>query len=1034
MRATLATIALVLIAILAAGCSKSSSSGSNASFAGTVVDGTGAGVAGATVYLIPANKVDTSTILNDTVLNGEAEKYDEPLEDAADSGDPAIASAVTSGGGSFFFPLVQPGSYFVFVRPAVTDTAHLPGGDLCRKALSHVELGVPRTIKLSGRPSDQATFVGTSTCLVCHEDAYGNHKYTGHALGIMKTGDPASLQDPSRYPDFFNGLARFTSAAAYTDPNVTVLYCEDFDSTRGFDKFKIFEGATGGGTVQMRAYLWQDSTSSVYKITIENRVVTTQAPVTYDVTLTYGGSVHKQRFMIKIPGRNGHYPILQYQTEGKNTHYDRTRKVFRDYHLDWLWDDSNNLLRLPDPLNTFEGNCAGCHLPNYTPSQHQTTNEWVASSVSDSVGSNYDIDGDTIPDELNVGCEKCHGPGSEHIGAGGPRSIVAISRISPSRANQICGFCHDRQIGNGTGLVNDTPLNQSNRFPRAGIRRADYLKDYTTRMGPAASEIWKDIDAIHARSHNAQFADLLKSKHFRNARRLVVCSDCHDTHDKKYPAQLKYGLGPESPLCQRCHTIDVTEHMAEKIGTTMTGSVTSCVACHMVKTARTGAGRMGLTLAPPTGQPSDENIVYWENDITSHNMIVPSKFTAFGSKPGQAMPAPYVNACGHCHVGGTLASIDPFDSAACGRCHAEVYGEWRQSGHADVVATFKTTTNSFYAGSCFRCHIGQQFILERVAGDSTYSGSLPYPGPASQECVICHYPHFGNANASSRLRMEGKVLLPEGPTSNPSAGTYIEMGKGRLCVFCHNSRTSDPESRAVATWNSSASEWRLAGTPHAANQGETYLGFGAVTSFSTAGLDETTISDTLHATQDFTLPGSDRKYNGCVTCHMHKGKSGEPHKWEPVIEVCAICHRHQPDWILWGGAPTPSFHKPARGDYDGDGTIEDIEHEYEGLLERLIAGLTNGTGSGIGNPELGFGFTWLGGHPYWSLGTNQQSPPDADAAKVAWNLVLFEHDPAAAFHNPAYAFQVLRASWMVLGRKLLQNNAWVPPGNEWTDL
>jgi hypothetical protein len=282
--------------------------------------------------------------------------------------------------------------------------------------------------------------------------------------------------------------------------------------------------------------------------------------------------------------------------------------------------------------------------------------------------------------------------------------------------------------------------------------------------------------------------------------------------------------------------------------------------------------------------------------------------------------------------------------------------------------------------------------------------------------------------------MEGKVLLPEGPTSNPSAGTYIEMGKGRLCVFCHNSRTSDPESRAVATWNSSASEWRLAGTPHAANQGETYLGFGAVTSFSTAGLDETTISDTLHATQDFTLPGSDRKYNGCVTCHMHKGKSGEPHKWEPVIEVCAICHRHQPDWILWGGAPTPSFHKPARGDYDGDGTIEDIEHEYEGLLERLIAGLTNGTGSGIGNPELGFGFTWLGGHPYWSLGTNQQSPPDADAAKVAWNLVLFEHDPAAAFHNPAYAFQVLRASWMVLGRKLLQNNAWVPPGNEWTDL
>jgi len=167
---------------------------------------------------------------------------------------------------------------------------------------------------------------------------------------------------------------------------------------------------------------------------------------------------------------------------------------------------------------------------------------------------------------------------------------------------------------------------------------------------------------------------------------------------------------------------------------------------------------------------------------------------------------------------------------------------------------------------------------------------------------------------------------------------------------------------------------------------------------------------------------------------MYGGTSGEPHKWEPSIEGCARCHATDPDWAQWGGAATPNFHKPARGDYDGDGTVEDVEHEYEGLLARLIAGLTDGTGSGIGSPEVGFGYDWLGGHPYWRLGTVQANPPDPDAAKVARNVVLFEHDvPGGAFHNPAYAFQVLRASWTVLGRKLLSNNAWVPPGDEWTD-
>ena len=88
------------------------------------------------------------------------------------------------------------------------------------------------------------------------------------------------------------------------------------------------------------------------------------------------------------PGYKGRYPFLQYQHAGDDSFYDRTRKVFRDYHLDWLWNPAStaqtSTLKLPDASKTFEGNCAGCHFPNFTPTQDPTTQEWLASSVSDS--------------------------------------------------------------------------------------------------------------------------------------------------------------------------------------------------------------------------------------------------------------------------------------------------------------------------------------------------------------------------------------------------------------------------------------------------------------------------------------------------------------------------------------------------------------------------------------------------------------------------------------------------------------------------
>jgi hypothetical protein len=161
---------------------------------------------------------------------------------------------------------------------------------------------------------------------------------------------------------------------------------------------------------------------------------------------------------------------------------------------------------------------------------------------------------------------------------------------------------------------------------------------------------------------------------------------------------------------------------------------------------------------------------------------------------------------------------------------------------------------------------------------------------------------------------------------------------------------------------------------------------------------------------------------------MHEGE----HEFEPSIEACATCHSEDSDWASWGGAG--SFNKPAEEDYDGNGSVEGLEEEFHGLLGRVLAALTDGVGSGIeavvdGDPsnDLGFANAWLAEYPYWEL----RDDVTDDERRAMYNFVLFEHDPGAPLHNTSYAITVLRGTWGALGKRLLDNSAWEPPGTDY---
>ena len=178
---------------------------SAASIKGVVEDGskqTFKKVAGATVWLIPANDVAT---VGKTPIEVKADAAnDEPLEDNLAANRGRYLNAKTDAKGEFSFADVTGGKYFVYVEPA--GSAYLPGGDKSRKSMSTAELAAaPLLIKISGNVPANATYIGSSACIECHDDQKHFTK-TLHRLGIAVVGKQnkvtgvawKALADPAR--------------------------------------------------------------------------------------------------------------------------------------------------------------------------------------------------------------------------------------------------------------------------------------------------------------------------------------------------------------------------------------------------------------------------------------------------------------------------------------------------------------------------------------------------------------------------------------------------------------------------------------------------------------------------------------------------------------------------------------------------------------------------------------------------------------------------------------------------------------------
>jgi predicted CXXCH cytochrome family protein len=264
-----------------------------------------------------------------------------------------------------------------------------------------------------------------------------------------------------------------------------------------------------------------------------------------DVAFVYG-SKWKQRYFTRVG--NDYYPL--------SAQWDVTHRVWRPYFVqpntDW-WVPHYPADNMKRPTGAL---CDGCHSVNYN-IETKTVTEW------------------------NVGCERCHGPGGDHVAQPTARNIVNPSKLDFVRANDTCIQCHSQ----GQPLRNP----QAGQFVdwpvgfHEGGRLSDFWSLEEHRLGETSFTHFADGTA---HKNRMQGNDFVQSQMYKRG---VTCFSCHDVHGTPHNADL---IKPARDLCLTCHSpmspngpraASIEQHTHHAPGSA--GS--DCVACHMPLVAQT---------------------------------------------------------------------------------------------------------------------------------------------------------------------------------------------------------------------------------------------------------------------------------------------------------------------------------------------------------------------------------------------------------------------------------------------------------------
>lgn len=305
---------------------------------------------------------------------------------------------------------------------------------------------------------------------------------------------------------------------------------------------------------------------------------------------------------MKVDYTFGHYPLQQYLIPFPDGRYQALQVCWdsrsteeggqRWYHL--YPDEAvppDDILHWTRRHFNWNYMCADCHSTNLDKSFDPETQSYH-----------------TTWSEMNVSCEACHGPGSEHVKWA---EAKAKSEAAPADAMAKAEFAalEDYLVSKGLVVTLKEPGADPTEFPWA----IDPATGQPKRTQPLASEVQLETCApCHSHRtllepklepgqpyHDTHSPSILSERLYHHDGQLkeetyvygsfvqskmhhagVRCSDCHNPHSMKLVA-------PGNALCVRCHQADPYDtpaHHFHPVGST--GA--SCVECHMPTTTYMG--------------------------------------------------------------------------------------------------------------------------------------------------------------------------------------------------------------------------------------------------------------------------------------------------------------------------------------------------------------------------------------------------------------------------------------------------------------
>ena len=224
------------------------------------------------------------------------------------------------------------------------------------------------------------------------------------------------------------------------------------------------------------------------------------------------------------------------------------------------------------PLGWYPGNGGEWGMAPGSDTQHPQTRRFISykcmfchngypriPSGNEEAGSDPVFSGE-LPEGID--CQRCHGPGGEHVRSAGRGGIVNPAKLSAERRMEVCMQCHmETTSGRIPAVLQRFDRGTFSYIP--GQPLADYAISFDHAPGTGHDGKFEAVSSVYR---------LRQSRCFRESAGKLECATCHDPH--RVPRG-EEALSEYSGVCLKCHA---SGHPA---GVAVTKN--DCITCHMPK-------------------------------------------------------------------------------------------------------------------------------------------------------------------------------------------------------------------------------------------------------------------------------------------------------------------------------------------------------------------------------------------------------------------------------------------------------------------